>query len=264
MARFFSKLKSYLCSAHLTFYTLPYLMLLTIIGTVAQAQMGLYEATKIFFTNWLIWLGPVPIPGGMTAFLVFTINLLARFLFKSEWVWPKIGIHITHLGILILLFGGAVSHFNAKEGYMVLGEGATSNIIYAYENGDLNIIPPSEEGQGMQWGEPKMTLPFSITLKDFVRQDYPGTNTPSDYYSDINVRIDESDFPVRVSLNKPFRYQDFHFYQASFIDLGAHQATIFQVKKSRFDLIPYIASVLIFIGLALHIMIITRQKKGMS
>lgn len=255
-----SRLKNHLCSAHLTFYTLPYIMILVVIGTLLQASMGLYDAANLIFYSWVIWVEFVPVPGGMLAMSLFTLNLLMRFIFKSEWTIQKSGIHITHLGILILLFGAAYTHMTARDGYMVMGEDATSNIIYAYNKGELNITPPDENGTGMQWGETMATLPFSMTLDTFVRQDYAGTRTPKDYHSDITITENDLTFPVRIALNKPLNYRGYNFYQSSFIEIGDKKATILQVSKNKGALTPYIASLLIALGLLIHLIFMTRQR----
>ena len=35
-------------------------------GTLAQKWLGLYAAQKIFFASFIIWVGPIPLPGGYT------------------------------------------------------------------------------------------------------------------------------------------------------------------------------------------------------
>ncbi len=258
-----SRLKNYLCNAHITFYVLPYIMILVVIGTILQASMGLFEATHLIFYSWIIWLGYFPFPGGILALSLFTLNLLMRFLFKSEWTIQKSGVHLTHLGVLILLFGAFYTHVTAREGYMVMGEGATSNVIYAYNNGDLNITPPDESGIGMKWGDTLETLPFSMTLNTFTRQDYAGTRTPQNYHSDIIITDNKSNFPVRVELNNPLNYRGYNFYQSSFIEIGDKKATILQVSQNKGALSPYIASILIALGLIIHL-IFMRRKGSLS
>jgi len=230
-------------------------MILVVAGTVLQKTMGLYEATHLIFYSWVIWIGFIPLPGGMLAMSIFTLNLLMRFLLKSDWTIEKSGIHLTHLGVLVLMFGAAYMHFNAREGYVIMGQGATSNTVYAYKNGELDITPPNKDGNGMNWGEPLVTLPFSLTLEEFVRVDYAGTRTPKHYYSDMIMTMDDVEFPVRVELNKPLYYKGYNLYQSSFIEIGDKKATILQVSENHAALSPYIASILIALGLLAHLII---------
>jgi len=37
---------------YILFYTLPWLMVLLVWGTIAQKDMGIYEAQAMFFSSW--------------------------------------------------------------------------------------------------------------------------------------------------------------------------------------------------------------------
>lgn len=132
-------------------YLMPALMGLLLIGTITQAQMGLYEAHKTYFSSFVFWVGPLPLPGGYTLLGVLTLNLLVKFLFFSEWRWRKAGIILSHFGALVLLIGGLLTALTAQEGFMVIEEGGQSPYVYDYHKKDLMIY----EGDRLQY-----TLPF--------------------------------------------------------------------------------------------------------
>jgi len=92
-------------------------------------------------------------------------------------------------------------------------------------------------------------LPFSITLLDFTHDRYPGTNIPSNFASRVRV-----DYPakheskeVMVFMNNPLRFEGLTFYQASFAKQDT--ASMFQVVKNPGWLIPYIACIIVSVGL---------------
>ena len=84
---------SNLASPAILFYAVPWLMVLLVIGTYLQKDLGLYTAQKMFFGSWIVWLGPLPLPGGYATLLVITLCLLSKFLFQSPWRAGQAGIN---------------------------------------------------------------------------------------------------------------------------------------------------------------------------
>lgn len=134
------KLAYSLARADMVFILLPLLMLLLVAGTLAQKSMGLYAAQKMFFSSFFFWLGPLPLPGGYTLISFFSLCLLAKFLLQSEWSWRKAGIHLTHFGVLVLLFGGLITAIQAREGFMIIPENTESSYLYDYHQRTLYIF----------------------------------------------------------------------------------------------------------------------------
>lgn len=256
----FPRLIAFLASPGILFYVCPWLMALIIAGTVTQPALGLYPAVDAFLLSWVVWCGFLPLPGGLPTLGLLAVNMLARFLFKSEWVWPKAGIHLAHFGVLVMLFSGLMTVLTAREGYMIIPEGRDSAEIYAYENGEIRITPPEKTGDAMNWGRTLETLPFTLTLTDFVRETYPGTETPSRYYSDVTLQQSGQSFPTRIDMNEPLRMNGYTFYQASFLDVGEHQATVLQVVHNQGRLFPYVSCALMGIGLLLHLIVTIRRR----
>lgn len=70
----------------------------------------------------------------------------------------------------------------------------------------------------ISYGVKTMTLPFSIKLKEFIFDKYPGTNSASSYASEVEL-IDQSnnvrqDF--RIYMNNILDYDGYRFFQSSF------------------------------------------------
>ena len=68
-------------SPKIVFCTLPWLMILLILGTVAQKELGLYTAQAVYFSSWILWLGPFPLPGAYLTLAAITTCLLIKFVF---------------------------------------------------------------------------------------------------------------------------------------------------------------------------------------
>jgi ABC-type transport system involved in cytochrome c biogenesis permease subunit len=122
----------WLTRPHLLFFALPWLMVLLTTGTLAQKYIGLYRAQEMFFSSWILWIGPMPLPGTYLTLAVITFSLTLKFLVSSPWRMEKIGINLTHLGVLVLLIGGMVTAATQREGFMVLSEGTRSDTSSSY------------------------------------------------------------------------------------------------------------------------------------
>lgn len=99
--------------------------------------------------------------------------------------------------------------------------------------------------------------PYSVTLIDVVRENYSGTNTPRDYSSIIRL-VDPSrnvDRQVRIWMNNPLRYAGETFYQSRYDDgsnSGGIELTELQVVKNTGWMIPYVACMIVMVGMAAH------------
>jgi hypothetical protein len=376
------KITERLSRADIAFYTLPALMALLVIGTLAQADMGLYQAHKTYFAAFVFWVGFVPLPAGYTLLGVLTLNLLLKFLFHSEWSWRKAGIILSHFGALILLLGGLLTALSAREGFMILAEGNHSPFVYDYHQRELmvfegdrllhridfdllrqarnggeftnlpfaftvldvcencEIVAPSadesaeddhmtetaaQEQSGFQrmvrlmqlkpkasekeaeanlagvtfrlsglqnsaqngsyiafeampqpieithnennykiiFGKSQRRLPFSIKLDEFVKQTYPGTDMARSYHSDVTVLDGEAEWRARIEMNAPLRYKGYTFYQSSFDQSGAVDMSVLSVVENKGRIFPYLGTLVIGLGLLLHIALIfgLRERK---
>lgn len=157
-----------LADADMVFWLMPPLIAILIAGTLAQRWLGLYEATNMFFTSFIFFAGPIPLPGGFTLLGILSVNLTLKFLLKSDWSWRKSGIILTHLGALILLIGGLITALAAKEYYMLIPEGDETPYIYHYTKRNLVIYTNDKEATRLPYDHidkwETAELPFSINI----------------------------------------------------------------------------------------------------
>jgi hypothetical protein len=95
-------------------------------------------------------------------------------------------------------------------------------------------------------------LPYSLTLKDFKHDVYPGTDIPKNFSSLVQLRdpTRNEDREILIFMNQPLRYAGKAFYQASFGK--GDTLSILQVVENPGWLLPYISCVLVGIGLVVH------------
>lgn len=365
LPRIFNKTRrfaSYLAKPDILFYALPWLMILITLGTVSQKKLGLYVATEKYINSIILWLGPIPTPGGLSIIGLIFIALATKFIFFSKWNWRESGIILTHLGILLLLLGGILTATLSREGFMIIPEGQSINKVSDYKNrvvvflengkpvktlnfddlktedaiefsklkikildicqncsarapsgkykdlqglaknmelfsipnnknieanfsgmvfelveapdakilGTYNIMEDIPKNPIFQIGgkdieikleRAKETLPFSITLNDFRKIDYPGTIKPREFESDLIIHDGGLSWPVMISMNEPLRYKGYSFYQSSFEQRPDVEVTVLSVVKNSGWLFPYISTLIIFAGLLLHLILRLQEGK---
>ncbi len=219
----------------IAFFILPFLMAILILGTIAQRFVGLYEAQKQYFFSYIVWLGPVPVPGTLTLLSLLLFSLLCKFIFFSPWKMKRLGINLAHLGVLVLLFGGLITLVDKQEGDLVLFAKQTSATIV-----DSNT-------------KKEYTLPFQVTLKQFTKRMHPGTDKAKSYSSDVVVKDGAVAWPAHIAMNEPLRYKGYTLFQSSYIVTSDNrEATVLAVVKNRGWLFPYLGTIIISLGLLLH------------
>ena len=146
----FNRLLSFFSSLRLTVVCLGIALLLVFIGTLAQVEQGLYQAQDRFFRSLLIYWSPegadwkIPIfPGGYLIGGVLLVNLLAAHAKRFKFAKGKIGILITHAGIILLLVGQFATDLFQTESHMRMTEGQPLNYSENGRDTELAVIDTS-------------------------------------------------------------------------------------------------------------------------
>jgi hypothetical protein len=110
----------------------------------------------------------------------------------------------------------------------------------------------------------KIPLPLTMTLLDFNVTHYPNSMIPKSYESRVKLTAEGSvEREVVISMNKPLRFANLTFFQSSYyIAPDGTEYTILAVVKNVGRLLPYFSSIIIFLGLLIHflVMLIKRRK----
>ena len=106
---------------------------------------------------------------------------------------------------------------------------------------------------------PRMTLrflrvykPYTITLRKFIHDVYPGTDTPKNFQSDITLEDPSQGVSreVSIKMNDPMRHAGETFFQSSW--LPGDSGTVLQVVQNPGWTIPYISCVMVSLGMLIH------------
>lgn len=99
----------------------------------------------------------------------------------------------------------------------------------------------------------RLPLPVTLTLTDFRKRVYPGSEIPRAFESRVVVQGADIRREALISMNKPLRVREFTFYQSSYEEGGpGGDASTFSVVRNSGRLLPYFASGLLAAGLCVH------------
>ena len=125
--------------------------------------------------------------------------------------------------------------------------------IYQLEQRTPEIITIHNKDYALLLRPERTYLPFTIQLKDFKKIMHPGTEIAKSFSSEIYLVENETSRRVLIEMNAPLRHKGYTLYQASFAELeNGKQATVLAVVKNYGRLFPYIASIIMCIGILLQ------------
>jgi hypothetical protein len=94
--------------------------------------------------------------------------------------------------------------------------------------------------------------PYTIHLKEFKHEVYPGTDKPKNFESD--VLLEDPELGVKrelsISMNDPLRHRGEAFYQSSF--LPGDRGTVLQVVRNPGWVLPYLSCFIVSVGMLTH------------
>ena len=139
-----------------------------------------------------------------------------------------------------------------------------SKLLLFGKDGSATIIMVNSKNINFVLRKKQYILPIHIKLKDFAVKKYPNSEIVKSYESIVEIRDKKGMIrDVKISMNKPLRYDDLTFFQSSYyIAPDGAEYSIFSVVKNSGRLLPYVSSLFIFVGLIIHfIMMLYRRRK---
>lgn len=130
----------FLSSVKITVICLSLLFILTLWGTIAQIDLGLYLAQEQFFNSlYFIAGGFLPFPGARLVLWVLFINLVCVSITRFVYRWSHVGITVIHAGLLLFLVSAFVTFHFSKETNVTLREGEGTNVSVSYHDWELSV-----------------------------------------------------------------------------------------------------------------------------
>ncbi len=100
--------------------------------------------------------------------------------------------------------------------------------------------------------------PYSMHLDDIIVENYPGTVIPKDYRAKVQL-VDPTrneDRRVEIWMNHPLRFAGETFYQSGYERNEKGEATKLSVVTNTGWMLPYVACMLVVVGLVAHFSIL--------
>ena len=96
-------------------------------------------------------------------------------------------------------------------------------------------------------------LPLKLKLLDFRKTMYAGSEIVKSFTSLVEIETKGARRQAVISMNRPLRFREYTFYQSAYgEDTGQGESSTFSVVRSTGRWLPYAASALLFLGLAVH------------
>src|SRR4029453_12037765 len=169
------KIVDLITSLKLTIVCLAGAMALIFAGTLAQVHLGFHDAQQRYFQSLFVWWPPdgrgfkIPIfPGGHHIGAVLLINLIAAHVKRFRWTWRKLGIHLTHAGLIIMLAGGLFTDLFAVESHMQLANGDAKNYSEDMRDTELAVIDTSGDELDQVTAIPESVLRHNRVIDNWI------------------------------------------------------------------------------------------------
>ena len=171
-----SRLWKFLSSLKVTVVLLLMSTLLVFLGTLAQVNEGLWEAQERWFKSYFVlrragdaWWVPPVFPGGYFLGFSLLFNLIAAHIQRFQWTAKKVGIHLTHAGIVLLLVGQLATDMLSRESFVSFEEGQTRDYSEAHRTVELVILGEPQNGREriVSFSEAALTRKQPLLAPDF-------------------------------------------------------------------------------------------------
>jgi len=175
---FFSSLK-------VTVVCLGLAVVLVFVGTIAQADQGLYQAQERYFKSFFVFWSPagtglkIPVfPGGYLLGGVLLAGILVRLTRRSAFSRERLGLLLVHGGLVLLLLGQLLTDCLSVESAIRLTPGETRNYSEDFRRNELVVIDTSPADRDEVVAIPESVLaksseirvpalPFALRVKSY-------------------------------------------------------------------------------------------------
>ncbi len=154
-----------------------------------------------------------------------------------------------------------VDYLVSKQGQAEMGiltvdltlNGQTKRVKLPGKRGQKGISKLEDFGDTvvtLEYGSKILQLPFSIKLRDFQLDRYPGSMAPSSYASEVTIIKDKENYDYRIFMNRTLHEGNFLFFQSSYDQ--DEKGTILSVNNDPGKWPTYLGYFLLTVGLLLN------------
>ena len=177
-------------------YFTPILMILIIIalaaGTVIEKLHGSDFALSHVYSSW--WFIALWTMFGVVA-AVYTF---------SDRNWKRPMALTLFLAVACILIGALLTMLTGQHGEITLKPEMANSQFTVEKHGNTK----------------ECALPFSLTLDRFEIETYPGTRSPMDFVSYLQINDEGTTTETKISMNNILKHKGYRFYQSDYDDEG--------------------------------------------
>ena len=161
-------------------------------GTIVEKYHGSeYALSHVYGAWWFVALWGLAAAGML--FMIFQ---------KQSWKRPVVC--LLHISALLILLGALLTMLTGQHGEMTLHPGEANNVFKIETNDESREV----------------TLPFHLMLDRFEVVKYPGSRTPMDFVSHLQILDGGNATEATISMNNILKYRNYRFYQSDYDEEG--------------------------------------------
>ena len=188
-------------------------------GTVVEMRHGNdYALSHVYGSWWFVAL-----------WSLLALGIIVMMITRKSWKRPVVC--ALHTSILVILLGALLTMTTGQHGEMTLKPSVATNQFTIEKHGSSRTE----------------TLPFSLTLDRFEVETYPGTHTPMDFVSYLQIHDGGTTTDAKISMNNILKYRHYRFYQSDYDEKGN---SVLSVAHDLWGVgVTYTGYILLFIAL---------------
>ena len=188
-------------------------------GTVVEMRHGNdYALSHVYGSWWFVAL-----------WALLALGIIVMMITRKSWKRPVVC--ALHTSILVILLGALLTMTTGQHGEMTLKPSVATNQFTIEKHGSSRTE----------------TLPFSLTLDRFEVETYPGTHTPMDFVSYLQIHDGGTTTDAKISMNNILKYRHYRFYQSDYDEEGN---SVLSVAHDPWGVgVTYTGYILLFIAL---------------
>ena len=161
-------------------------------GTIVEMRHGNdYALGHVYGAWWFVAL-----------WALLALGIIVMMIVRKSWKRPVVC--ALHSSILMILLGALLTMTTGQHGEMTLQPHVDNKQFTIEKHGESRIE----------------ALPFSLTLDRFEVETYPGTHTPMDFVSYLQIRDGGTTTDAKISMNNILKYRHYRFYQSDYDEEG--------------------------------------------
>ena len=172
-------------------------LLITLIGAMAAGTIveryhgNDYALSHVYGSWWFV-----------TLWALVAIGMVVMLVQRKAWKRPIVS--VLHGSVLLILLGALLTMLTGQHGEMTLKPNVPTNQFTVEKHGESHTEK----------------LPFSLTLSRFEVETYPGTRSPMDFVSYLQISDNGTVSDATISMNHILKHRHYRFYQSDYDEEG--------------------------------------------